>query len=191
MGRINFRNFLYHFLPIINPIKYSLQNTLNTYSKTLNVIFKSRLFSSTSSVRWQVRFTQFITLSRAAQMTFLFLFADLSIQTRLLHYDFNYLNGFPAGNRLVFAGVITMSGYIIEQLYFRIEALKLLKLVSSVVLKNDEGNYLLEKRTQKRNGKPLNVLRMSQKIKRKIAIVVYAFQFLNIIGGLNYFFRCK
>ncbi len=184
MVKLNFQNRFYHILPIVSPIKYNLKTLLTTYSKTLaETVFKR---NSLSSAKRQVRLAQFITFSRAAQMIMLYLLSDLPLSTRLLNFDFNYLSGFPAGNRLVFAGVIILGSYILEQLYFRFEALKLVKLVSLVVLKKDQSNYLLEKKVEKRRKKSANVLKeTSQKIRYSIELVVYAFQFLYIIGGKN------
>ncbi len=191
MVRLNFHNCFQHILPIVSPIKYSLKTLLTIYSKTLaEIVFKSESFFS---AKRQVCLAQCITFSRATQMTLLYLLSDLPLSTRLLNFDINFLSGFPYESRLVFAGVIILSIYILDQLYFRLETFKLVNLVSLVVLKSDQNNYLLEKKIEKRKKKSSNVLKgTSQKIRHNIEFVVYAFQFLYIIGGKNCtFLKCQ
>ena len=107
------------------------------------------------SAKRQVCLAQCITLFRATQMTLLYLLSDLPLSTRLLNFDINFLSGFPHESRLVFAGVIILSIYILDQLYFCLETFKLVNLVSLVVLKSDQNNYLLEKKKLKKERKNL------------------------------------
>lgn len=182
-----FWSSVHHFLHIISPIKYNLQTLLNSYNNTLTAIipntsdlkvYKRHFFSAQK----QVRLAQFITFFQATKCSFLFIFSDLSINIRLINFDYNYLSGFPNEIRVVFAGTVVFGGYMIEQMYFcPVQAQALLQLVRSLVLKKDKHNYLLKKQTQ---NLKLNVRKGTiEQITRITAFIVYAFQFFSVVGG--------
>lgn len=107
-------------------------------------------------------------------MTALYFF-NVSYHTRLLNFDFNYLNGFPDKHRVVFAAEIALGWYIFRQIYFPVEAVKLAQLVNSILLQKDADNYLLDP------SKPKHAFKTQ--ITQSTMYVLYIFQLFTFLGG--------